>query len=420
MRGVAKQRWGGTILYMAKIENAPESEKSVDSTEIVKRDGVVPGSLRRVSILVALITSLLLVGAGGQVVALGVLLSLILLHEAGHFFVAKVCKMKVEEFFVGFGPPVWSIRKKGIEYGVKSIPLGGYVKITGMTALDKDHPQGYQQASRIRKIAVVAAGPATNFLIALLVGFATLFMVGLPTATQVVDKVDPRLGAAAAGIRPGDKVVAVNGKMIDEWNDVGETIDMLGAETTVDVVIERGGLRYQYPVQILRDAGLLRIGVTAETEYVTLPFKDSAFGSVEAVGSVAYGSLQGVVSLAKGLGGLVSGLFGAEVAPESRPLSPVGAVQIGAEVGGRSLFDAMQLIMVYSTFLAVFNLLPILPLDGGRITVVLYETVASAVRRKKVEVSQAAMTRASTAFTLFLLGVGLIALILDLTQPVLQ
>jgi membrane-associated protease RseP (regulator of RpoE activity) len=185
-------------------------------------------------------------------------------------------------------------------------------------------------------------------------------------------------------------------------------------------VVERGGLRYQYPVQILRDAGLLRIGVTAETEYVTLPFKDSAFGSVEAVGGVAYSSLQGVVSLAKGLGGLVSGLFGAEVAPESRPLSPVGAVQIGAEVGGRSLFDAMQLIMVYSTFLAVFNLLPILPLDGGRITVVLYETVASAVRRKKVEVSQAAMTRASTAFTLFLLGVGLIALILDLTQPVLQ
>jgi membrane-associated protease RseP (regulator of RpoE activity) len=381
---------------------------------------VTKGSWRRLTIALALIGSLMLSPGRGETVALLALLTLILLHEGGHYAVARVCKMKVEQFFVGFGPVVWSMRRKGIEYGVKAIPLGGYVRIAGMTEEDAGVEDGYQKAGRLRKIAVVAAGPATNLLIALVVAFCTLFMVGLPTASTTVERIDPRLGAAAAGIRPGDTIVAANGKPVESFDDLGEQVQLVGAGRSIEVVIERRGLQYMYPVEILEDAGLARIGLTAETVYVPLSATESMDGSVQTVNGVVVNSLRGIKSLATGLGGLVAGLFGAEVDPQSRPLSPVGAVQIGAEIGGSSLFNALELIVVYSTFLAVFNLLPLLPLDGGRIAVVLYETVASVVRRRKVEVSMRSMAKFSYGFTMLLLGVGVIALILDITQPVLQ
>lgn len=381
---------------------------------------VSQGSWRRLFLLGSLTAALLLSPLRGETVALIVLLTLILLHEAGHYTVARACRMRVEQFFVGFGPVVWSIHRRGIEYGIKAIPLGGYVKIAGMTEDDAGAEDGYQRSSRLKKTAVVAAGPATNLLIALLVAFATLFLVGLPTASNKVDTIDPRLGAAAAGIRPGDVIVSANGKMVDSFDDLGEQVDLVGPGREIEVVVERGGLRYMYPVSILEDAGRARIGVRAETVYETLTFQESVSGSIDTVNGVVVNSLKGIKALAGGIGGLVAGLFGEEVDPQSRPLSPVGAVQIGAEVGGTSLFNAMELIMVYSTFLAVFNLLPLLPLDGGRIAVVVIEAVASAVRRRKVEVSMALMARFSYGFTMFLLGIGLVAIILDITQPVLQ
>lgn len=398
--------------------NEPGRNEGTQNQETTAR--VTKGSWRRLTIALALIGSLMLSPGRGETVALLALLTLILLHEGGHYAVARVCKMKVEQFFVGFGPVVWSMRRKGIEYGVKAIPLGGYVRIAGMTEEDAGVEDGYQKAGRLRKIAVVAAGPATNLLIALVVAFCTLFMVGLPTASTTVERIDPRLGAAAAGIRPGDTIVAANGKPVDSFDDLGEQVQLVGAGRSIEVVIERRGLQYMYPVEILEDAGLARIGLTAETVYVPLSATESMDGSVQTVNGVVVNSLRGIKSLVTGLGGLVTGLFGAEVDPQSRPLSPVGAVQIGAEIGGSSLFNALELIMVYSTFLAVFNLLPLLPLDGGRIAVVLYETVASAVRRRKVEVSMRSMAKFSYGFTMLLLGVGVIALILDITQPVLQ
>lgn len=384
------------------------------------RGGVTPGSGRRLTIMLALVASLLASNARGETLALAVLLILILLHEAGHYAVARICGMRVHEFFVGFGPLVWSYARKGIEYGIKALPLGGYVRIAGMTAGDLDHPEGYQRSGRWRKIAVVAAGPATNLAIALVVAFSTLFFVGLPSSSTTIERIDPRLGAAEAGLRPGDKIVEINGAIIEEWSQVGSNVETAGAGENLEVTVERGELRYRYSVPVLSDAGQARIGVGAKTMYETLGFMESAGGSVKAVGNIAKVSTLGIINLGRGLPEFFGGLLGNEVAPENRPISPVGAVQIGAQLGGESLFDALELIMVYSTFLAVFNLLPILPLDGGRIAVILYETAASAIRRRKVEVRAETMSRIGLTFTMILLGVGVVALILDITQPVLQ
>lgn len=236
--------------------NEPDTRDDMSGTATT----YAPGSGRRSVVLFILVAAAVWAGLGGELAALGVLLGLILFHEGGHFLAARACKMTVEQFFVGFGPVIASFRRNGVEYGVKAVPLGGYVKIAGMSADDLEHPTGYQRSTRLRKIIVVAAGPATNFLIALVVGFTTLFAVGLPQSTLTVARIDPRLGAAAAGIRPGDTIVSVNGKMVDEWNAVGDSVTMLGAGQDVEIVVERNGLLYLYPVQILSDAGAPRIG----------------------------------------------------------------------------------------------------------------------------------------------------------------
>jgi membrane-associated protease RseP (regulator of RpoE activity) len=382
--------------------------------------GVSPGSWRRLALLALLVGSIVLVGGGAELIALAVLLSLILLHEGGHFLAARATKMQVHQFFVGFGPVIWSIRRNGVEYGIKAIPLGGFVKIAGMSSDDLEHPRGYQRSGALQKLVVVAAGPATNLLIGLFVAFITLSAVGLPEAGTTIAKVDPRLGAAAAGVRPGDQLVAVNGTAVETWSDLTKAVDATEPGSFVQVAVQRGELKYQYTVRVLLDAGVRRVGVQADTQNVTLGLGASASGSVQAVSDVARASLTGVRNLATGFTGLVRGVFGASVDPASRPLSPVGAVQVGAEIGGRGLFDALNLVMLYSTFLAVFNLLPIPPLDGGRMLIVVIEKALGTVRRKKVEVPVRLIQQVGTAVAMALLAVGLIAVILDITQPVLQ
>lgn len=392
----------------------PTSEGGADLT------GVSPGSWRRLGLLGLLIFSIVLAGGGAELVALGVLLSLILLHEGGHFLAARATKMHVHQFFVGFGPVIWSMRRNGVEYGIKAIPLGGFVKIAGMSSDELEHPHGYQRAGALQKLVVVGAGPATNLLIGLVVAFLTLSAVGLPEAGTTIAKVDPRLGAAAAGVRPGDRLIAVNGTEVDAWSDLTKAVNAAEPGSFVQVAVQRGDLKYQYNVRILLDAGERRVGVQAETQNITLGIGESARGSVRAVSDVARASLTGVRSLVTGFAGLVRGVFGASVDPASRPLSPVGAVQVGAEIGSRGLFDALNLVMLYSTFLAVFNLLPVPPLDGGRMLVVVIEKALSVIRRKKIEVSVRLVQQIGTAVAMVLLAVGLIAVILDFTQPVLQ
>ncbi len=135
-----------------ETQTTPETEATGEVVEARGATGVSAGSWRRLMLAGALLGSLLLSPGRGETVALLVLLTLILLHEAGHYTVARACGMRVEQFFVGFGPIVWSLRRKGIEYGIKAIPLGGYVKISGMTEDDAETSNGYQRSSRLKKL----------------------------------------------------------------------------------------------------------------------------------------------------------------------------------------------------------------------------------------------------------------------------
>src|SRR6185436_15186602 len=144
------------------------------------------------------------------------IIAVIVVHEAGHFFAAKACKMKVEEFFVGFGPRLWSTRRGETEYGVKAFPFGGYVRIAGMNPFqepsERELPRTFGAKPIWQRALVIAAGPATHFVLAFLFFALWLGVVGRPTTVepQVLQVQQTMSGkpspAAQAGIRPGDRI----------------------------------------------------------------------------------------------------------------------------------------------------------------------------------------------------------------------
>src|SRR5204863_1315957 len=163
-----------------------------------------------------------------QVAVVGVVLTLpliIMLHEAAHFVTAKRAGMKVTEFFVGFGPRIWSFRRGETEYGVKAVILGGYCRIIGMTNLEEvapeDEPRAYRSKGYLARVGVAGAGPAVHFLIAFVLMFAIFFVAGDVQHERALTKLDSvSVGAKAAGIRAGDTVVAIDQTPIRNWTQV--------------------------------------------------------------------------------------------------------------------------------------------------------------------------------------------------------
>ena len=152
----------------------------------------------------------------------------IMLHEFGHYVAAKKSGMKVTEFFLGFGPRIWSFRRGETEYGIKAIPAGGYVRIIGMTNLEEvdpeDEPRTYRQATTGKRLITVLAGIIVNLVIALVLVFGILVLHGPEDVSTTINGVTKGSPAAIAGLRSGDRIVAIDGARITDWNQVGHAI----------------------------------------------------------------------------------------------------------------------------------------------------------------------------------------------------
>ncbi len=180
------------------------------------------------SFLIALLLAAILFPGATAIVAVVLSLPIIIfLHELAHFVTAKRSGMKVTEFFVGFGPRLWSVQKGETEYGLKAIPLGGYCKIIGMTNLEEvapeDEPRAYRSKAYLPKVVVASAGSAMHFALALILMFGVLVFAGNygdSKATTTIDLVEKGSPAAKAGLEKGDQLVAVDGVRIDNWDDL--------------------------------------------------------------------------------------------------------------------------------------------------------------------------------------------------------
>ena len=369
-------------------------------------------------------------GALGQVFFFVALILVIVIHEAAHFGVAKAFRIKVTEFFVGFGPKIWSTRRGETEVGFKWIPAGGYVKIAGMNPYEEvrpeDLPRTYGAKPRWQRALVIVAGPATHFVLAYLCFAAWLGLVGEPIITNPrLLAVEARMNgetspATAAGLQRDDRVVALEGvpnptqqALVDYTQEhVGEpitlTVEREGRRITVDVVPE---------LSMVEGEQVARIGVVLGDGVVdrdTTGFLGAIAGGGGLVGEnfVSTISSIGRVFGPEGIGRIVDLVFTDEPRNEGDPASIVGVGRIAGSLASDpagSFWDILYLFAVVNVFVGLLNLLPLPPFDGGHVAVLLIEKVRGRpVDMRKVIPVSAAVAAFFIVFTVAVVYVDIV------------
>ena len=366
---------------------------------------------------------------------------LVLVHEAGHFVVARWVGMRPRKFYIGFGPALVKRVRGGVEYGIAVLPLGGYVKLPGMhrpapgdlrrslkpeeqerldpqlkaldaaieradddgarealAALEPElgsnrmyedidgalAPDAYWRQPAWKRVVVIAAGPATNVLVAFLI-FVVVFMLGSTKPTRTVERVLLGKPAAAAGLKAGDRILRVAGAAVTP-TDISKHINAThGRPFTILVV--RGGKRVAVgPVRAKLDQGAYRVGF--QIRAVAGPGQSlptAVASSVRVVGSVTSETV-------KSIGGLVVGRGTHNIS------SAVGIVRVTSQAFRQSLQDFLGIVGFISLALALLNLLPVLPLDGGHIVMSVLERV-----RGRAFSQQAYLRYSAVGLSLFML-----------------
>jgi len=372
---------------------------------------------------------------------------LVLLHEAGHFFFARPVGMTPRKFYLGFGPPIVKRVRNGVEYGIAAIPLGGYVKIPGMhrpaagdlrqslppdaqqrlapelDALDdalrrEDEPGARQVVARLepelpghrqlqelawalapdaywrqrawKKIAVIAAGPLTNFALAVVL-FIGVFMVSQAVVSRTVERVLPGHPAAAAGLHSGDRILRIGGHPVTP-DHISRTINATHGRPFTIVVARHGQRVTLGPLRARLDQGNYRVGF--EIRGILGPgesFPAATRDAFHLTWLVTSGTIRSVAGLFVGSG-------------THNISSAVGIVRVTSQAARQSVQDYLWVIGLVSLSLALLNLLPVLPLDGGHILMSILERLRG---RAFSQVAYMRYSAVGLTFFLFLLYLGL-------------
>lgn len=404
----------------------------------------------------------------------------IMLHEAGHMVTAKRFGMKVTQYFVGFGPTVWSFRRGETEYGIKAIPAGGFVKIIGMTPLEEkispvDEPRAFWRGKLWKRTVVLSAGSLTHFLIGLVLLYACAVLVGLPnpafaaaldhperqpavigevqacliaysasqtSAAPTCQPSDPVAPAKQAGLRSGDRIQALGTTRVSTWGDlIAATSAAKAGRTTL--AYSRAGVERTATVDLV--AIKHAVGGTVDKPTLkTTPMLGVRLGDPAVPQTVTYGPVAGIAQTVSFAGTLVTGTFAAigrfpEKVPKlvdaitghqrdpNGPISVVGASKLGGDVlahGGPSGLSAFLLLLAsLNVFIGIFNLFPLLPLDGGHIAIAWFERVRSrlATRRGRPDPGRVDYTKLLplTYFVILIFGgISLLTIAADIVNPI--
>lgn len=341
------------------------------------------------------------------------------LHEFGHFITAKKFGMKVDKFFIGFGPPIWSTKRGETEYGFAWIPAGGYVRIAGMNPFEEvaeeDRDRIFKAKKPWQRAIVLAAGSTMHFIIAFVILTALLMTAGEYKASKTVDEVTKDTPAAAAGFRTGDTVLSVDGMPVETWDDVRDKIRAKPGERAAFGIVRDGGR--------LTLEATLRQGVDEETGKAVgflgvSPSVDTVrYGPVTAVAKSGAFIGTGTWQTLKALGTLVSPntfttmwrtLRGQQERDPNGPASLVGVTRAAQQTG---FVGAMFLFVGFNIFIGVANLLPLPPLDGGHLAVLAYEKV----RRREVDMRK--LIPVTAVVIAFFVGLFVLSMTLDIVRP---
>jgi membrane-associated protease RseP (regulator of RpoE activity) len=370
-------------------------------------------------------------GALGQVSFFVALIVVILVHEAAHFAVAKGFGIKVTEFFVGFGPRLWSARRGETEYGVKAIPAGGYVKIAGMNPYERVAPEDEGRVFGAKPIwqraLVIFAGPATHFVLALLafgawLGFVghQVAVVGPPTVAYVADRLDGTVSpAATAGLRVGDRIVGVDGIEVRSSDQVVVyTREHVGEPITLRV--DRDGRSMTITVTPVlsevegQEVGRIGVELATDVRRETLGPVESITEAGQLTWDTAVGTVRefGRVFGPEGIGRLFQ-LATTDAPREAEdPASVIGVARIVGQTAEDGRFwDNLTYFALVNIFIGLLNLVPLPPFDGGHLGVLAIEKVT----RRKVDMRK--IVPVSAAVAVFLVFFTLSVIYVDLVKP---
>ncbi|MGH9272124.1 MAG: M50 family metallopeptidase [Ilumatobacteraceae bacterium] len=372
------QRFGREVVSGGSVEERPTSEQEPGAG--------VAGAIAGLAIL-ALLAWLAFTNIWSFIFVFGLIVS-VFLHEMGHFLTARLTGMKATQFFLGFGPKLWSFRRGETEYGVRALPLGAYVRIIGMSNMDEvppaDEARTYRQQSYPRRMLVITAGSLMHMLIAIVLLFTVFSLRGQIADLPGAEVSTPIASgpAADAGIVAGDVVLAIDGRPIDGPDDLGTVVRSYDPGTTVDVQIQRGGEALTIPVGLGANAdeasetfGQAFLGVSSRntTEWQEMSIGDAAVSSVTELFPTAWESTKGVVQVFNPVN-IYEHLTGESDDLATRPTTVVGITDFSGELGEREgLIGVLYLLAALNVFVGVFNMFPLLPLDGGHAAVATYE-----------------------------------------------
>ena len=352
----------------------------------------------------------------------------VVLHELGHYISAKRSKIAVSEFFVGFGPKLFSFKKNDTEYGLKALLLGGYVKIPGMD--ENEEVEGFESeelfhtASWTKKLYIASSGIIVNFLLAWLILFSIFTFYGIEQPTLEIEtigasSVDPANEAPSsiAGLKEGDIITSFNGNEIKSWSELVSYIEV-NPNNFVSIGYLRNNQSY-----ITTTTLESRMISNIESGYlgVSPRIQNQKLGIIESISATSLVEIDMTKAAVEGIFTLFSpqnlqtllGTYSGQVVPdEARPLSPIGLAQAGDQIAEGGYVNLFTLLAFVNIFLAVFNSIPLVPLDGGRVVLALYEGITG----KKIPDRKLYPLAAVVIFIFIFLGIT--AFYLDITQPI--
>lgn len=380
------------------------------------------------------------------------LLISVMIHEAGHYFTAKKFGMKVTEFFVGFGKKIWSTQRGETEFGVKAIPAGGYCRIVGMSPREElseaDNHRAFVKAGVGQRLIVLGAGSFLHFVIGFILLLTLFLSVGVTQVTSTIERVSeciPKTSsevcsakslpspAFKAGILAGDKVTQINGQSYSEWVDVINII-RASAGRELSVTVERDGMPVNFLVTpAKRDSDGKTVGVLGVVNTVgNITYSPiAATGkAIENTGDILKNSLTALFTLPAKIPDLVRQTFGGEKRDVEGLVGVVGVARVSGETASTDVLTLREKVATFiliiaslNLFVGMFNLLPLLPLDGGHMAVAIADGVRNfqAKRRGMAKPSPFDVERLAPitmVVFLFMASLSLLLLTADIFNPI--
>jgi membrane-associated protease RseP (regulator of RpoE activity) len=404
-----------------------------------------PARVLQLLVGLAVITALFIaLGWGYLLLFIAILFAIVMLHEFGHFITAKRAGMKVTEYFVGFGPRLWSVRRGETEYGIKAIPAGGYVRITGFTSTEEvpeeDEARAYRQQPFHQRIIVASAGSVMHFLIALVLALVLVLTFGQTTNNYKVAALEHWPGqttpAALAGLKAGDVIESVNGKAFTNPDSMTNAIKK-SAGTPITLGVERDGKLLHLKAtpengkgikvdgEKLANRGYLGVTIGTATQSVSALAAPGA--ALASMWNITHQEITGLGQTfsPSGLGSIFHQVTNSKAAQSAvndpgsapRPVSILGIANLGAQSEQAGLASVLILLIAINVVFGILNMLPMIPLDGGHVAVAGYEWIRTKRGQAYYRADITKLFPVAALFIAFLLVFVFAGVFLDITHP---